>query len=225
MAWWLQTPWTYAAAAALFPSFLLFFKPSYVSKYMGWSEPKLPQSTIEWCCPSKAIILEKSWCLRLRTCKMFPQSFGSYWYDVDFQWTCSFRVSISASAAQAATLSNCIADYLNVRPINERLSNCHISYVMFLLQIPGGSASAIAATYQEANASQTVAPTANRVCGRIFGTSTATATQGTICCKFSPSDIEILAPNTGYYLFKKNNFSCFIWFCEKANPSGAWWSG
>ena len=94
--------------------------------------------------------------------------------------------------------------------LNERLSNCHISYVMFLLQIPGGSASAIAATYQEANASQTVAPTANRVCGRIFGTSTATATQGTLCCKFSPSDIEILAPNTGYYLFKKNNFSCFI---------------
>jgi len=94
-------------------------------------------------------------------------------------------VSISASAAQAATLSNCIADYLN---------------------IPGGSASAIAATYQEANASQTVAPTANRVCGRIFGTSTATATQGTICSRVIPFVVGVVfdadevtgtaAPNT-----------------------------
>ena len=58
---------------------------------------------------------------------------------------------------------------------------------MFLLQIPGGSNN-IAALYQEANAGQTVAPIANKVCGRIFGTSTATATQGTICSKFSPSD-------------------------------------
>ena len=57
-----------------------------------------------------------------------------------------------------------------------------INHDLNVIQIPGGSNKAIAAAFQEANASQTVSPQVNRVCGRYFGTQASEASK-TVCSK------------------------------------------